>query len=298
MHEILQGIRNICAVITPFDETGSNIDFQSHERHLHFLKNNGVDAIVSLGTTGESPTVMFGEHEKMIEEVIRFSPLPVIAGAGGNTTDEAVHLTVQAEKAGAKAILSVCPYYNKPNQEGIFRHYAKIFESTSLPVILYNVPGRTVVSIEVSTTLRLRDRYENFAGIKEASANLVAVQRYVRECVPVYCGEDALNFVMLCLGAKGLISVLSNFAPRRITDLIRAVQKNQLEEARLINNEIADFSKAAFIDTNPIPVKFICSILGFCHNSLRLPLTPLSEENQQTVLDLIGKHMSFPAINK
>jgi len=287
MNDKLAGIQNICAIITPFSKTGEKIDHNDHERHLHWLKQNGVQAIVSLGTTGESATIPFGEHTKTITDVVHYSPLPVIAGAGANSTDEAIHLTEQAERSGAMAILSVTPYYNKPNQEGLFRHYAKIYKCTGLPVLLYNVPNRTKVNLEINTVLRLRDKFHNFAGIKEASDNLAAVQKYICEGVPVYCGEDALNFVMLCLGAKGVISVVSNFAPTIVMSLIHEVQKNRLTTARLINNQMVGLAKMAFIDTNPIPTKFICSKLGFCENSLRLPLTILSKEKQRIVLKLL-----------
>ncbi len=285
--------RNICAVITPFFNDGELIDYEKHYQHLHYLKNGGVEAIVSLGTTGESPTISFDEHLDIIREVVRFSPLPVIAGAGGNSTAEAILLTREAEKARAIAILSVAPYYNRPNQKGILEHYVKICESTSLPVLVYNVPKRTGVDIEVDTVLRLRDKCKNFAGVKEASNNLAAVQRYVQNDVPVYCGEDALNFVMLCLGAQGVISVLSNFAGRTISALIDQVSSGNLKGARWINNQIVDLAKAAFLDTNPIPTKYICSRLGFCENSLRLPLTTLSAENEKIVVKLIEKDICF-----
>jgi 4-hydroxy-tetrahydrodipicolinate synthase len=294
---MLENLRNICAVVTPFGTDGS-IDYVSHERHIKWLEKNEVDAIVSLGTTGESPTISFKEHKQIIKRVVGFSHLPVIAGAGGNSTEEAIQLTKDAEKAGAAAILSVVPYYNKPNQEGIFKHYGKICESTSLPVLLYNVPGRTGVNMEVETVLRLHDKYPNMAGIKEASNNLQAVQRYIQNGVPVYCGEDSLNFAMLCLGARGVISVVSNFAGKTIAELILALAENNLAVARLINNNIAYLSKAAFIDTNPIPTKFIVAKLGFGNNSLRLPLSPLSPEKQRILLEIIKKHTNFSFSNK
>ena len=293
MHAVSRGLRNICAVITHFSKTGETIDFESRERHFHRLKENKVDAIVSLGTTGECPTVPFGQHEAILKQDVLMSPLPIIAGAGGNSTAEAVHLTREAEKDGVMGVLSVAPYYNKPTQEGLYRHFVKICRSTSLPVLAYNVPGRTVISIDVETTLRIRDYCGNFAGIKEASNNLVAVERYVHEGVPVYCGEDALNFVMLCLGAQGVISVVSNFAGLVIAHLIKAVTAGNLGEARVINNMVADLSRAAFREANPIPTKYICSKLGLCNNSLRLPLTPLSRKNQQFVLHLARKHIGY-----
>ncbi|MHB8903838.1 MAG: 4-hydroxy-tetrahydrodipicolinate synthase [Patescibacteria group bacterium] len=292
MLETLKENRHICAVVTPFDKKG-NIDYKAHYRHLKWLKKEGVEAIVSLGTTGESPTVSFKEHAEMLKRVVRFSPLPVIAGAGGNSTAEAIRLTKEAEKAGAIAVLSVAPYYNRPSQAGLLEHYTQICQSTGLPVLLYNVPTRTGVNIEVDTVLRIRERCRNFAGIKEASNNLAAVQRYVLNDIPVYCGEDALNFAMLCLGARGVISVLSNFAGHTIASLIAEIQKNHLEMARAINYIIADFAKAAFVETNPIPTKYICSKLGFCENSLRLPLTTLSEENEKTVDKLLERHLIF-----
>lgn len=283
MNTALIGVRNICATVTPFTKNSEVIDHDSHERHLHWLKKNGVQAIVSLGTTGESPTIPFNEHTKAITDVVHYSPLPVIAGAGANSTSEAIHLTEQAERSGAVAILSVVPYYNKPNQEGLFRHYRNICRCTSLPVILYNVPGRTKITLDVETTLRIRDVCSNFAAVKEASDNFAAVQRYVREGVIVYCGEDALNFPMLCLGAVGVISVVSNFAPIIVGNIIYEVRRGRLQNARVINNMMVDLAKAAFIDTNPIPTKFICSEMGFCENLLRLPLTILSREKQKIV---------------
>lgn len=292
---VFKKIRHICAVVTPFDKKG-NIDYESHLRHITWLKEKGVEAIVSLGTTGESATISFDEHAEMIRKVVSFSPLPVIAGAGGNSTAEAVRLTKEAEEAGAIAVLSVAPYYNRPNQKGLLEHYTQICESTNLPVLLYNVPKRTGIDIEVDTVLRLSHRCKNLAGIKEASNNLAAVQRYVQNDILVYCGEDALNFVMLCLGAQGVISVLSNFAGHAITNLIAETIKNNLELARVINYKIADMAKAAFIDANPIPTKYLVSQLGFCENSLRLPLTPLSEEQKKIAHNLVAKHMPLSLI--
>jgi len=262
------------------------------------LANQGVEATVEVGTTGESTTIPPDEHIEMVRWAVKFSPIPVIAGAGANSTEEAVHLTRESEQAGARAILSVVPYYNKPNQEGLYRHFVKICQSTGLPVLVYNVPGRTVREIPPKVTLRIRDKCPNMVGIKEATSNTTNVHRYVREGLPVFCGEDAMNFPMLCLGAQGVISVVSNFAPHVVSDLIQRVREERLSDARSINKAMVDLSEAAFVDSNPIPVKYICSLLGFCEDRFRLPMTPLSQALRKKVRAAVSKYVPLTRILK
>ena len=290
--------RHICAVVTPFMKIkGENvIDYDSLGEHLAWLESKGVDAVVIAGTTGESATLSFEEHEELLRQAVKLTPLSVIAGAGGNSTAEAIHLTKCAEKDGVAAVLSVVPYYNKPNQEGLRQHFGAICRVTSLPVILYNVPGRTVVSLKPETTLRIREENGNCAGIKEASSDLKTVEIYVENNFPVWCGEDAMNFPMLCLGARGVISVVSNFAPIAISGLISCFpedgKKVNLALARKWHAEVSRYAEAAFIDTNPIPTKAILAKMSFCKNILRLPLVPLDAEKSQKVykaLRVVGR---------
>ena len=251
--------------------------------------------MVVAGTTGESPTVLFSEHQELLVQAVRLSPIPVIAGAGGNSTAEAVHLTKWAERAGAEAVLSVVPYYNKPPQDGLFHHYGMVCKATCLPVILYNVPGRTVVALEPRTALRIRDSHKNCVGIKEASANLEAVRQYVDRGFNVWCGEDAMNYPMLCLGANGVISVVSNFAPVVINRLLNCFTTTGIKlEARTFDRIVSMCAKAAFIEVNPIPVKFILAEMGLGHNLLRLPLVPLDQVKQEQVRGILRTAAILP----
>lgn len=267
---------NIVAIVTPFSRDSSQIDYESHAHHIDWLIQQGVDGIVTVGTTGESATLSFDEHKNLMSFVCEFvnKRVPVIAGIGGNNTEEAVYLTEIAKKIGADAGLSVTPYYNKPPQEGLYRHFMKVFEvSEGLPIILYNVPGRTAINLLPETVFRICDRVGNCAGVKEASGNLRYVREYVSRGINVFCGEDFMNFPMLTCGANGVISVVSNFNPRSVSSLIKAVKSGDMKTANLVNREVIQAEEMAFVESNPIPTKYICAKMDLIkYPSVRLPL--------------------------
>lgn len=272
---------NIVAIVTPFNRNGKSIDYESHANHIDWLIKNGVDGIVTVGTTGESATLSFKEHENVMRFVYEFvnKRVPVIAGIGGNNTREAVHLTNIAKKIGVDAGLSVTPYYNKPPQEGLCRHFINVCEAAEdLPIILYNVPSRTGVDLKPETVFKITDRVKNVIGIKEASSNLKAVAEYVSHDVPLFCGEDAMNLPMLLYGAVGVISVVSNFDPRIVSKLIHAYRKTDIEVAKSVNYEMVRAAEKAFVQPNPIPAKYLCARLGLIkHDAVRLPLVSHKE---------------------
>ena len=240
----------------------------------------GTDGIVIVGTTGESPTVDVEEHCNLIESAVKFSAgrIPVIAGTGGNSTREAIELTRFAKKAGASHALSVVPYYNKPMQEGLYRHYRAIAEAVDIPLILYNVPGRTVADLANDTVLRLSE-VANIVGIKEATSNIERVtdlMKRVRKDFLVYSGDDVTALSYMLLGAHGVISVTANVAPRLMHELCAAARSGHAARAIEINNRLLGLHKNLFLESNPIPVKWALNRMGRIAEGIRLPLTPFA----------------------
>ncbi|HEY2628261.1 MAG TPA: 4-hydroxy-tetrahydrodipicolinate synthase [Usitatibacter sp.] len=270
---------SLVAIVTPMLADGA-LDLPRLESLIDWHVAEGTDGIVIVGTTGESPTVDVEEHCKLIESAVKFTAgrIPVIAGTGGNSTREAIELTRFAKKAGATHALSVVPYYNKPMQEGLYLHYKAIAESTDLPVILYNVPGRTVADLQNDTVARL-SQVPNIVGIKEATSNIDRVtdlMKRVRKDFVVLSGDDVTALSYMLLGAHGVISVTANVAPRLMHELCAAARGGKAAEAIAINNRLLGLHKNLFLESNPIPVKWALNRMGRIAEGIRLPLTPFA----------------------
>lgn len=283
----------ITALITPFKANGK-LDEIGLENLILRQIENGVHGIVPCGTTGESPTLTHEEHQEVIKISIDVTKkkIPVIAGTGSNSTNEALEMTASAEEAGASATLQVVPYYNKPNQEGLFKHFSEISKHTSLPLILYNIPGRSVVNLEVETIKKLATENKNIVAIKEASGDINIVKEIKLVCPKdfiVLSGEDSLNLNILEEGGSGFISVTSNLIPNKCSQLFNLFRDGNIIEARKINSAISELNKLLFIDTNPIPIKSAMSKIGLCQNNLRLPLTSLNKEKTILLFEELKK---------
>jgi 4-hydroxy-tetrahydrodipicolinate synthase len=283
------------ALVTPFNKEGT-VDTDALRRLVQFQIAAGTDIIIPCGTTGESPTLSEDEQFAIIRIVKDESDGKIIvaAGAGTNSTPHAVELAKNAVKAGASALLSVAPYYNKPSQEGIYQHYRHIAEAVSVPIIIYNVPGRTGCNVAASTILRLARDFENIAAVKEASENISQISELLEERpahFSVLTGEDSLILPFIAMGGDGVISVAANQIPSQIKQLINAVKAGNLDEARAINRRYRKLLKLNFIESNPVPVKYILSRMGMIEENYRLPLVGLSAENKQLIdqeLELLG----------
>ncbi|MCX7770890.1 MAG: 4-hydroxy-tetrahydrodipicolinate synthase [Proteobacteria bacterium] len=282
----------ITALVTPFKK--GNLDLNALKRLIEFQIEKGIDGIVPCGTTGEAPTLSYDEHKKVIELTVKHvkKRVPVIAGTGANSTDEAIELTEFAKKAGADGALLVCPYYNKPTQEGLYRHFKKIAETIDIPIILYNIPGRTGVNMLPETVARLA-KIPNIVGIKEASGSLEQVTEIIRstnEDFVVLSGDDAMTLPMLALGGKGVISVASNIIPDKIAKMVSLYLNKKVEEAKKIHYEYYDLMKALFIETNPVPVKTAMGMMKMICPEVRLPLCEMSEVNLSKLKGVLQKY--------
>jgi len=270
------------ALVTPF--INGQVDEDSYRKLIEWQISEGINGLVPCGTTGESATLNHKEHEKVIEICIQQAAgrVPVIAGVGSNNTTEAIRLTVFAKKAGATAALHITPYYNKPNQEGLYQHFAAIAKEVDLPIIAYNVPGRTGCNLLPATLARLANDYGNIIGVKEATADLIQVSDIIELCPKgfvVLSGDDFTVLPTLVVGGHGVISVTANIAPSIMAHLCSAYRANDLDLARKIHYELAPLNRAMFIDTNPIPVKAALVMMGLISNEFRLPLCPLNADN-------------------
>lgn len=268
------------ALVTPFDESG--VDFAAFGRLIDAQISGGVDFLVVLGTTGEAPTVTDGERREMISFALDRAAgrLPIVVGTGGNDTARAIESCLEAKSLGADGALVVTPYYNKPTQEGLFRHFETIARAADFPLIAYNVPGRTGVNMTAETTIRLAG-IENVAGVKEAGSldqadEIIRAVRGPRPDFAVLSGNDDMAFHMVNSGGHGVISVLSNIAPREVSDLVSAARAEQTGRARGLHLRLFPLMKSLFSETNPIPVKYALSRMGVCRNILRLPLSEAS----------------------
>jgi 4-hydroxy-tetrahydrodipicolinate synthase len=275
----------ITAIITPFKKDGS-IDEDALRHLVTFQEENGTDAVVPCGSTGESATLSFDEHLRVVSIVVdQVKRAKVIAGAGSNSTAEAISLSRRAEDAGADGILSISPYYNKPTQEGIFRHYESISGAINVPLIVYNVPGRTASNITSDTMLRLAG-LSGIGGVKEASGDLGQIQRILDgrpKGFSVLSGDDPLTYEMMRMGCDGTISVASNCVPRRISEMVSLCLSGNMNDALKIHTELSPLFIALFCETNPIPIKYIMARMGYGSGMLRLPLTELTEKNRASV---------------
>ncbi|SDU14079.1 dihydrodipicolinate synthase [Pseudomonas pohangensis] len=271
---------SMVALVTPMNAQGG-LDWESLTRLVDFHLQEGTNAIVAVGTTGESATLDVAEHVEVIRRVVDQvnGRIPVIAGTGGNSTRESVELTTAAKQAGADACLLVTPYYNKPTQEGLYLHFRHIAESVAIPQILYNVPGRTACDMLPETVARL-STVDNIIGIKEATGDLQRARQVldlVSKDFLVYSGDDATAVELILLGGKGNISVTANVAPRAVSDLCAAAMRGEAAAARAINEQLMPLHKALFIESNPIPVKWALHEMGLIPEGIRLPLTWLSQ---------------------
>ena len=270
---------SLVAIVTPMKEDGE-LDLDAFRRLIDWHIAEGTDGIVVVGTTGESPTVDFDEHRLLIRTAVEHAAkrVPVIAGTGANSTREAIELAAYAKQAGADMSLTVVPYYNKPTQEGLYRHFRAIAEAVAVPHILYNVPGRTVADLQNDTVLRLAD-VPNIVGIKDATANLERASDLLRRKpadFAVYSGDDATGLALMLLGGHGVISVTANVAPRLMHELCAAALNGDAKRAREINNRLLPLHRDLFCEANPIPVKWAVQQMGLIAGGIRLPLTPLA----------------------
>jgi len=277
---------SMVALVTPMGEDGS-LDWTALRRLIDWHIENGTDAVVPVGTTGESPTLDMEEHVEVIRVTVEQvnGRVPVIAGTGANATKEAIALTRAAEKAGADACLLVTPYYNKPTQEGLYRHYKAIADAVPIPQILYNVPGRTACDMLPETVERL-SQVSNIVGIKEATGNPERTRDILRRCgerMDVYSGDDATALESILLGGKGDISVTANVAPKLMHEMCKLAREGKEREARALNERLMPLHKHLFVEANPIPVKWALQQMGMIKGGIRLPLTPLSAAHHETV---------------
>ncbi len=282
--EMLRG--SITALITPF--ANGALDEKAFSHFVDWQINEGTHGLVPVGTTGESPTVTHEEHRRVIEICVEVTSkrVPVIAGAGSNSTDEAVELARFAEEVGADAVLSVVPYYNKPTQEGMFQHFSAVASATSLPIILYSVPGRTSVDLTIDTIVRLRDAHSNIAGVKDATASMerASLQRArLGTDFILLSGEDMTALGFNAHGGHGCISVTSNVAPRLSALFQNACQQGNFAEALALQDKLVHLHKNLFLENNPGGVKYAASRLGLCRNEFRLPLVPVSKDNEKAI---------------
>ena len=269
------------ALITPFKN--GEVDAEALEDLVEFQIRQGVNGLVPCGTTGETPALTEEEDRLVVETAVHVSggQVPVIAGTGSNSTDMAIKYTRMAEKAGADGSLQVAPYYNKPTQEGLFRHFAAIAESTSLPLILYNIPSRTSVTLSAETVARLAE-IPNIVGIKDSTLSVSMVSDVRRLCgeeFAILSGDDPMTLPVMSLGGNGVISVASNVAPAAVSEMVKALNSEDFERGRELHYELFPLFRALFLETNPIPVKAAASLLGLCSDEMRLPLVPMSGEN-------------------
>jgi len=288
---------SIVAIVTPMQDDG-RLDYPRFKALIDFHIEQGTDGIVVVGTTGESPTVDFDEHKELIRVAVAHAHgrIPIVAGTGGNSTAEAIELAESAKNAGADASLSVVPYYNKPTQEGLYRHFRSIAEAVDIPLILYNVPGRTVADLANETTLRLA-QIPNIIGIKDATASVERGSELLRRApkdFAIYSGDDASGLALMLLGFKGIISVTANVAPRLMHEMCAAALAGELSKAREAHFKLLGLHTKLFVEANPIPVKWAVAQLGLIGTGIRPPLTPLSQQFHDIVREAMRQAGATP----
>lgn len=279
------------ALVTPFASDGS-VDYDVLKNLLDYQLKNGADFFCILATTGETPTLAKDEKQKIKELVVEKvgDKVPILIGCGGNNTADVVNELQTADFSGIDGILSVCPYYNKPSQEGLYQHFKAIAGATNMPVVLYNVPGRTGVNLKAETTVRLARDCENIVAIKEASGSLEQVDEIIKnkpDGFDVISGDDALTFPMIACGAAGVISVIGNALPKEFSRMIRLEMKGEIESARKIHHKFTDLFNLLFVDGNPAGVKAMLHEMGMIENVLRLPLVPTRLTTMQKISDCL-----------
>jgi 4-hydroxy-tetrahydrodipicolinate synthase len=279
------------ALVTPF--RNGEVDVEALEGMVEFQIQHGVSGLVPCGTTGETPAMSEAEDRVVVETVVRVANgrVPIVAGTGSNSTDMAIKYTKMAQEVGADGSLQVAPYYNKPTQEGLFRHFAAIAESTDLPLVLYNIPGRTGVTISAETMARLAE-IPNVVGVKDSTLSMNMVADVISLCgedFAVLSGDDPMTLPLVALGGRGVISVASNVAPGAVSDMVRALLEGDWERGRELHYEFLPLFRALFVETNPIPVKTAASLLGLCSDEMRLPLVPMEGENLRVLQETLDR---------
>ncbi len=284
---------SIVAIVTPFKE--GKVDEKKLIELIELQIEKGTSGIVPCGTTGESATLSFEEHERVIEITIKQAKkrVPVIAGTGSNSTEEAILLTKHAAEAGADASLQVSPYYNRPTQKGLYGHFKKIAQSVDMPIILYNIASRTGVNIEPETIAQLSKDCKNIVGVKEASGNLDQMSRIKQLCgikFDLISGDDSLTLPVLSIGGTGVISVAANIVPQDVAEMAAAFEKGYFSKAQELHYKLLPLIKAVFLETNPIPIKTAMGLMRLCEPDLRLPMCPMSPANLEKLKEALSKY--------
>jgi 4-hydroxy-tetrahydrodipicolinate synthase len=284
---------SIVALVTPF--RGGRVDEAKLRELVEFHVTHGTDGIVPCGTTGESPTLSHDEHRRVVEIVVEAAAgrLPIVAGTGTNSTAAAIELTRHAERAGATAALVVNPYYNKPTQEGLYRHFRAVAESVAIPIILYNIQSRTAVNVETDTMARLARDCRNIVGVKEASGSLDQMSQVVAACGPdfaVLSGDDNLTLPLMAVGGCGVISVVANIVPRETSEMVHAALDGDFKRARELHHRLFPLFRAAFLETNPIPIKEAMAMAGMLEPEFRLPMCRMSDGNRERLRAILRQY--------
>ena len=288
---MIQGV--LTAMVTPFRD--GKVDFEKLAANVRFQIGHGVDGLVPVGTTGESPTLSHEEHRKVIETVVKEAAgrVKVVAGTGSNATSEALDLTRHAHGVGADAALMVSPYYNKPTQEGLYRHFMTVADAVDIPIVLYNIPGRTGVALSIETIERLA-RHANIVAVKEATGSLDAASEIAARCdgkaLTLLSGDDSLTLPIMAVGGKGVVSVASNLVPDRVTAMVAAAARGDYAAARQKHLALFPLVKALFIETNPIPIKTAMRLAGMDSGELRLPLCEMSDDHAAELERVLSAH--------
>ncbi len=282
----------ITALVTPFNEDLS-IDFEAYEKLIEFQIDGGIDGILVFGSTGEGATLSSSEKISLLVKAVEISNgrVPIIAGTGSNNTRATIDLTLVAKEYGAAAALIVAPYYNKPSQEGLYHHFLAVSENVDLPQIIYNIPGRTGVNIEPETQLKIAEDCDNVIATKEASGNLeqmMEVMKYAPDGFALFSGDDSIAVPVVAMGGEGVISVLSNYMPKQFSQTINLALQGELGQARLMHYDLFDLMQLNFIETNPVPVKAILSLMGYIQNICRMPLLPIIPENFELLKNFLA----------
>ena len=278
------------AMVTPF--RNGKVDEAKVRELVELHVASGTDGLIPCGTTGESPTLSHDEHRRLVELVLEVARkrITVIAGTGSNATSEAVELTKHAERAGANGALVVSPYYNKPTQEGLYRHFRAIADAVQIPIVVYNIASRTAVNIETATMARLARDCRNIAGVKEASGSLDQMAQVIAACGPdftVLSGDDNLTLPLMAIGGHGVISVIANILPRETADMVHAALDGDWKRARELHYKLLPLARAAFLETNPIPIKEAMAMAGMLTAEFRLPMCPMGEANRETLRGIL-----------
>ncbi|MEN3013135.1 MAG: 4-hydroxy-tetrahydrodipicolinate synthase [Endomicrobiia bacterium] len=289
---------SIVALVTPFKN--GEVDEKKLCELVEWHISEGTDALLPCGTTGESPTLSYEEHNRVIEIVVKQARkrIPVIGGTGTNSTSESLLLSEHAKNVGCDALLLVVPYYNRPTQEGMVQHFKLIAEKTGMPIIIYNIPGRTSSNLEPQSFVRLVKECKNIVGIKEASGSIEQVSQIyslllqdgLENKISILSGDDSMTYPIMCLGGKGVVSVVANIIPKKVSQFTSLLLEKKFEEAQKLHYELYPLMKAMFIETNPIPVKAAMEMMGLCSGEVRLPLTFISSQNKEKLENILKKY--------